>query len=162
MIDSIGNCFICGLPISISEVTSLGIDAEIVYDEDGNPIHQICALAAIRELEKRAAIMKEPDPVIKFEVDGLDSELEKIMFNLIEKIQIQAHEEGFDYLLAYDENKFDFQDVVLSWAYDYGPDECYLCGRFFACRPQYWAFDANGNIVHEICYKGGVDQNDET
>jgi hypothetical protein len=115
----------------------------------------------IRELERRIAIMEKPDPIINFGIDTLEPEIEKVLWNLIEKAQIRAHEEGFKVLMDYDifENYNDEKHkgphnchLWLRVAPDY---KCWICGYKTGNNLTNWHCDANGNIVHEICYRGG-------
>ncbi len=117
-------------------------------------------LLEIYNLERRVAMMKKPGPVINVESDGLEPEIEKIMFDLVEKAQIKATEEGLRSLMGYDEiEKLDA--VAASLLADFHgnlskPDKCFICERSLLSYFNDWYSDGNGNIVHKNCYKGEV------
>ncbi len=103
----------------------------------------------IKRLEQRVKSMCEKNAKVELDYEKVDETLKRVLDSIIERIQIKAAEVGFVALLGPDHT----QEIIEEWAENYRPDTCALCGRFFASRLEYWYFDFNGNIVHEICYK---------
>lgn len=96
--------------------------------------------------------------IIEIESEGLEAELEKVLWNIIKKAQVKAHEEGFKELMDYDifdNNK----DKKFKGPHNWGlwlrvaPDyKCWICGYKTGNNLNNWYCDANGNIIHKHCY----------
>lgn len=140
---------------------------ETCCDGSHNLTHKSCRDEEIEKIERVTDALKRPGPIIQVTTDGLEPELEKVMLNLIEKMQIRASEEGFREMMDYDifENYNDERyknshncHLWLRVSPDY---KCWICGHKTGNNLSNWYCDANGNIVHEICYRGEVIKNDE-
>lgn len=90
----------------------------------------------------------------KFYSDGLEPELERVMFNIIENARKAACADGSDILLKLfgpeSATKRPRPDLAI-WMR--APAPCFICGRTLDNYMPDWYADAHGNIVHNKCYK---------
>ena len=97
--------------------------------------------------------MKQLDNTINFKSNGLDKELEAILYQIVENARNIATGEGFDYIMDIQgfEDRKPAQLLGLR-----APGPCFICGNTMGNFLTNWYCDANGNIVHKNCYNGGV------
>lgn len=111
-------------------------------------------------LEERTDRMQNGNTIINVVANGLDAELESLMYSLIQEINAKANSEAMAEL-------YDHENYIAKYGpHNYhlwirAPHPCFICGHRLGNYMPNWYCDANGNIVHKKCYREGVTQNDE-